>query len=207
MEPVTHFLTGACLGRAGFNRKTAYATLVAVLAGEAADLDVIWGLAGPVNELKHHRGITHTFWAVPVVAGAAVGAVWLFDRLRQKRKAHAAPSGAPTLPTHSATQSPGPLVPAGVPSGRFVPAGVARSLPFPTPADTLPQKPRKTKHGPASHPRWADQSSTPPRTATHSAPAITARIPSHKPTFRSLSAVDERFGDLASVEDRELSEI
>jgi inner membrane protein len=130
MEPVTHFLTGACLGRAGFNRKTAYATLVAVLAGEAADLDVIWGLAGPVNELKHHRGITHTFWAVPVVAGAAVGAVWLFDRLRQKRKAHAAPSGAPTLPTHSATQSPGPLVPAEVPSGRFVPAGVARSLPI-----------------------------------------------------------------------------
>ena len=37
MEPVTHFLTGACLGRAGFNRKTAYATLAAVLAAEAAD--------------------------------------------------------------------------------------------------------------------------------------------------------------------------
>ena len=32
MEPVTHFLTGACLGRSGFNRKTAYATLAAVLA-------------------------------------------------------------------------------------------------------------------------------------------------------------------------------
>ena len=27
MEPVTHFLTGACLGRSGFNRKTAYATV------------------------------------------------------------------------------------------------------------------------------------------------------------------------------------
>ena len=65
MEPVTHFLTGACLGRAGFNRKTAYATLAAVLAAEAADLDVFWGFAGPVEELKHHRGITHTFWAVP----------------------------------------------------------------------------------------------------------------------------------------------
>ncbi len=85
MEPVTHFLTGACLGRAGFNRKTAYATLAAVLAAEAADLDVLWGFAGPVEELKHHRGITHTFWAVPVVAGVVVGAIWLFHRWRESR--------------------------------------------------------------------------------------------------------------------------
>ena len=47
MEPVTHFLTGACIGRAGFNRKTAYATLAAVLAAEAADLDILWGSPAP----------------------------------------------------------------------------------------------------------------------------------------------------------------
>jgi len=82
VEPITHFLTGACIGRAGLNRKTAYATLAAVLAAEAADLDILWEFAGPVEGLKHHRGITHTFWAVPVVAGAAVGAVWLLDRTR-----------------------------------------------------------------------------------------------------------------------------
>ena len=94
MEPVTHFLTGACIGRAGFNRKTAYATLAAVLAAEAADLDVIWGVAGPVEVLKHHRGITHTFWAVPVVAGVVVGAVWLLDcgLKARRRKAEGAPS-------------------------------------------------------------------------------------------------------------------
>ena len=86
MEPVTHFLTGACIGRAGFNRKTAYATLAAVLAAEAADLDVLWTFAGPVEVLKHHRGITHTFWAVPVVAGVVVGAVWLFDRWLKRRR-------------------------------------------------------------------------------------------------------------------------
>jgi inner membrane protein len=80
MEPITHFLTGACIGKAGLNRKTAYATLAAVLAAEAADLDVLWALAGPVEELKHHRGITHTFLATPFVAAAAVGAVWLIDR-------------------------------------------------------------------------------------------------------------------------------
>jgi inner membrane protein len=77
MEPITHFLTGACIGRAGLNRKTAYATLAAVLAAEAADLDVLWGFAGPVEELKHHRGITHTFVGAPVVAGVAMGAVAL----------------------------------------------------------------------------------------------------------------------------------
>jgi inner membrane protein len=85
MEPITHFLTGACIGRAGFNRKTAYATLAAVLAAEAADMDVFWGFAGPVEELKHHRGITHTFIAAPVVAAVVVGAVWLIDRIRRSR--------------------------------------------------------------------------------------------------------------------------
>jgi inner membrane protein len=85
MEPVTHFLTGACIGRAGLNRKTAYATLAAVLAAEAADIDILWGLAGPVEGLKHHRGITHTFIGVPVVAAVVVGAIWLFHRLRTRR--------------------------------------------------------------------------------------------------------------------------
>jgi inner membrane protein len=92
MEPVTHFLTGACIGRAGLNRKTAYATLVAVLAAEAADLDVLWSFAGQVEMLKHHRGITHTFIAVPVVAGVVVGVVWLLHRWlegRRARKSHA----------------------------------------------------------------------------------------------------------------------
>ena len=86
MEPITHFLTGACIGRAGFNRKTAYATLAATLAAEAADLDILWGFAGPVRELQHHRGITHTFWAAPVVAGVIVGSVWLYDRFLQARR-------------------------------------------------------------------------------------------------------------------------
>ena len=86
MEPLTHFFTGACMGRAGFNRKTAYATLAATLAAEVADLDIFWSLRGPVEGLKHHRGITHTFIAVPVVAGVIVGAVWLLDRWNEKRR-------------------------------------------------------------------------------------------------------------------------
>jgi inner membrane protein len=84
MEPVTHFLTGACLGRAGFNRKTAYATLAMTLAAEAPDLDILWGLRGPVAGFEHHRGITHTLIAAPFIALVAVAVVWLIHRLRRK---------------------------------------------------------------------------------------------------------------------------
>jgi inner membrane protein len=86
MEPVTHFLTGACISRAGLNRKTAYATLTAVLAAEAADIDIFWGLAGPVEELKRHRGITHTLLGAPFVAAVVVVLVWLLHLWREKRR-------------------------------------------------------------------------------------------------------------------------
>jgi inner membrane protein len=94
MEPVTHFLTGACLSRAGFNRRTAYATLAMTLAAEAPDLDVLWGLRGPVAVLEHHRGITHTFLGAPFVALAVTGTVYLWHRFRTRSKA-----GAPFKPT------------------------------------------------------------------------------------------------------------
>jgi inner membrane protein len=109
MEPLTHFLTGACIGRAGLNRKTAYATLAAVLAAEAADLDVFWGFAGPVEGLKHHRGITHTFIAAPIVAAAAAGAVWLFHHWRGRRLAEKAKMAAPIEPGAPARPAPQPV--------------------------------------------------------------------------------------------------
>lgn len=86
MEPITHLLTGACIGRAGFNRRTAYATVVAMLAAEVADIDVVWRLAGPVQVLKHHRGITHTVVALPVMAGIVVGAAWVAHRWWESRR-------------------------------------------------------------------------------------------------------------------------
>lgn len=90
MEPITHLLTGACLSRAGFNRKAAYATLAMTLAAEAPDLDVLWGLRGPVTGFEHHRGITHTLIAAPVIALVTVVVVWLIHKARKK-----SPSVAP----------------------------------------------------------------------------------------------------------------
>jgi inner membrane protein len=85
LEPVTHFLTGACLGRAGLNRKTALATLTLTLAAEAADLDVIGRFRGRAFGFEHHRGFTHSFLGVPVVAVVVVGFVYLVWRLRGRK--------------------------------------------------------------------------------------------------------------------------
>ena len=96
MDPVTHFLTGACLGRSGFNRKTALATVTMVLAAEAADIDVLWEIKGSIAGLQHHRGITHSFVGVPFVAAAVVGLVYLLHRFRsRKRSANDNATGPP----------------------------------------------------------------------------------------------------------------
>jgi inner membrane protein len=87
VEPVTHFLTGAAISRAGLNRKTALATLALVLAAEAPDIDVLAYFGGPVFGFAHHRGITHTFVGAPFVAGLVIVAVYLVHRLRQRRPA------------------------------------------------------------------------------------------------------------------------
>jgi inner membrane protein len=78
-------MTGACLARAGFNRKAAYATVAMTLAAETPDLDSLWSIDGPIAAFQHHRGWTHTFLGLPFEAAIIVGAVWLFHRWRTRR--------------------------------------------------------------------------------------------------------------------------
>jgi len=85
LEPITHFLAGACLGRAGLNRKTALATLTLTLAAEAPDLDVLGRFGGPAFAFAHHRGFTHSFLGVPLDAAGVVGFVYLIWRLRGRK--------------------------------------------------------------------------------------------------------------------------
>jgi inner membrane protein len=85
MEPITHLMTGACLARAGFNRKAAYATVAMMLAAEMPDLDTLWSLDGPIASFQHHRGWTHTLIGLPVEAAVIVGAVWMWHRWRIRR--------------------------------------------------------------------------------------------------------------------------
>ncbi len=85
MEPITHLMTGACLARAGFNRKAAYATVAMTLAAESPDLDVLWSTNGPVVAFQHHRGITHTLLGLPFEGLLLIGVVWLVHRWRVRR--------------------------------------------------------------------------------------------------------------------------
>ncbi len=85
MEPVTHLLFGACLSRAGLNRKTGLATLTLVLAAEAPDMDAVSYLGGSVSGLQHHRGITHSFFGAPFVAALVVAGVYGIYRLMKAR--------------------------------------------------------------------------------------------------------------------------
>jgi inner membrane protein len=97
LDPVTHILTGACLGRAGLNRRTGLATLTLALAAEAPDIDSLTYFGGSVFGLQHHRGITHSLLGAPFVAASVVGIVYGVYRWRKR-------SGKePKLPPHWTT--------------------------------------------------------------------------------------------------------
>jgi len=85
LEPLTHFLTGAVLSRAGFNRKTALATAAMTLAAEAPDLDVLTGFKGPVYQFAHHRGFTHSFLGLILVSAVVTGFMYLVWRARGRK--------------------------------------------------------------------------------------------------------------------------
>jgi inner membrane protein len=78
-------LFGAAMGRAGLNRKTALATATLTLAAEAADLDVFSRFGGPAFGLNHHRGFTHSFLGVPLVAATVVAFMYGIWRLRGRK--------------------------------------------------------------------------------------------------------------------------
>lgn len=80
------------MGRAGLNRKTALATATLTLAAEAPDIDVFSRFGGSAFGFNHHRGFTHSFLGVPLVAAAVVALMYGIWRLRGRR------TGNPNLP-------------------------------------------------------------------------------------------------------------
>jgi len=94
-------MTGACLSRAGLNRKTGLATLTLTLALEAPDIDSFSYFGGGITGLQHHRGITHSFVGAPFVAALVVAIVYGVHRWTTRRKNGANGTnsrGAPMLP-------------------------------------------------------------------------------------------------------------
>lgn len=86
MDPVTHLLTGACLARAGLNRKSGFATLTLTLATESPDIDIIAYFGGSVAGLQYHRGFTHALLGIALLPVVVMGFVYGISRLRRPPK-------------------------------------------------------------------------------------------------------------------------
>jgi len=100
MEPVTHILTGACLGRTGLNRRAAYTTLAMAVAAEFPDIDTVCSWRGPIVGFQHHRGITHTFLGIPFEAALIVAGIYGLHRWRVARARRALPAAVQPDPAN-----------------------------------------------------------------------------------------------------------
>lgn len=80
MDNVTHTLTGLALAQAGLGRRSPGATLALVLASNLPDADLLFGISGPATYLEHHRDVSHSLVAIPLLALGLAGAVRLFNR-------------------------------------------------------------------------------------------------------------------------------
>jgi inner membrane protein len=68
MDNLTHTLTAVAIGQTGLNHKTRFATLTLILAANAPDIDVLAGFRDSVTYLKYHRGISHSFVGITLLA-------------------------------------------------------------------------------------------------------------------------------------------
>jgi inner membrane protein len=76
MDNLTHTLTGIALSQAGLNRKTRFATLALIVGSNAPDVDIVSRLGGSVAYLQYHRGITHSFLGVTVLAAVLTALIY-----------------------------------------------------------------------------------------------------------------------------------
>jgi len=84
MENLAHTLLGLSFAKAGLERVTPLATTALVISSNLPDIDVLLRLeGGTVSYLKHHRGFTHGFVGLLVVAAAlTLGLMFIDRRLR-----------------------------------------------------------------------------------------------------------------------------
>lgn len=81
MDTVTHALTGAVIGYAGFRHRGGRVALwTALAAAEFPDLDIVLLRAGAATYLQWHRTVTHSVLLLPVWALLVAGLFWLFAR-------------------------------------------------------------------------------------------------------------------------------
>ncbi|MBI4903783.1 MAG: metal-dependent hydrolase [Acidobacteria bacterium] len=80
MDNLTHSLTGLMLSRMGLNRWCPRSTPILVLSANISDVDVVTRFAGSLTYLDYHRGWTHSFVVIPLLAVFVVAIVRLAGR-------------------------------------------------------------------------------------------------------------------------------
>jgi inner membrane protein len=94
VDNLTHTLTALALSQAGLNRKTRFATLALVVGANLPDVDLVWAYGGAASYLKYHRGITHSFLGVTVLAALLATTIYLAGRRAAPKKKNAPPLDA-----------------------------------------------------------------------------------------------------------------
>ncbi|RMD64943.1 MAG: metal-dependent hydrolase, partial [Planctomycetota bacterium] len=66
MDPLTHALAGAALGRAAARPLSGRPLALLVLLSLAPDADIVLSWISDVVYLKYHRGVTHSLLMLPL---------------------------------------------------------------------------------------------------------------------------------------------
>src|ERR1700730_15764769 len=87
MDNFTHTLMGLAMSKAGRERATPLATTTLVISSNLPDIDVLSRLeGGTVSYIEYHRGFTHGFVGLALLAGVLTLALMLLDsRFRLRR--------------------------------------------------------------------------------------------------------------------------
>src|SRR6185369_2824188 len=88
MENFAHTLLGLSLAKAGLERATPLAATALVISSNLPDADVLMGFGGGINYLRYHRGFTHSFVGLALLAAAIAVALTFLDRRFRLRRDH-----------------------------------------------------------------------------------------------------------------------
>ena len=87
MDNFTHTLLGLAIAKAGLERATPLATTTLVISSNLPDVDVLSRLGGgAVSYVEYHRGFTHGFVGLALLAGALTLALMFLDRRFRLRR-------------------------------------------------------------------------------------------------------------------------
>src|SRR5215510_7986419 len=81
MDNFAHTLLGLSLAKAGLERATPLATTALVISSNLPDIDnLTWLKGGALSALESHRGFTHGFLGLAILAGVLTLVLAFLDR-------------------------------------------------------------------------------------------------------------------------------